>query len=223
MNYIKKDYKKPDIELIEKFKSLPTPAISDVMGRHSCMSNRIRPVYKEARVVGPALTVRAYPSDNLMIHVGLKMAVAGDILVVDAGGYSNVGLWGEVMTICAQTKGVKGLVIDGGIRDCKELEELDFPTFSAGINARGGFKSDPGSVNCPISCGDVVVNPGDIIVADENGIVVVPLDNAVEIYEKAVLRVQSEEIIKEQLRQGIEIFDILELDKQLAELHIIEL
>lgn len=220
MNYIRKSFNRPEKDLIEKFKNIPTPILSDVMGRYRCMDNSIRPVYESARIVGTALTVKTYPSDNLMIHAGVKLAEPGDVLVVDAGGFTNAGLWGELLTLAAQMREIKGLVIDGGIRDCKEIEEMDFPVFSKGINARGGYKNNPGSINCTISCGGISVNPGDIIVGDENGVVVVPLENAYQVYEKAIDKLKAEEVIREKMNEGIELFDILNLKEQLEKLNI---
>jgi len=220
MNQIIREFTRPSKDIIAKFADIPSAIISDVLGRYNCMDNRIKPVYPKARVVGPAFTVRTYPSDNLMIHLALKLAEKGDLLVVDAGGYPNAGLWGELMTVAALQKELVGIVIDGGVRDRSEIEELGFPVFCAGINARGGYKSNPGALNCAISCGGIAVNPGDIIVADENGVVAIPQDEAESTLLKAQQKMIAEAELIKKMRQGIELFELLGLDEELKRLNI---
>lgn len=220
MNCIRTNFIRPDKRLIEKFSKISTPTVSDAMGRHFCMDSSIKPIYKNAKVVGPAFTVKTYPSDNLMCHIALKMAMPGDVLVVDAGGYSNAGLWGELMSIAAKIKGLAGIVIDGGVRDCNEIEAMDFPVFAKGINARGGYKTNPGSLNCTIACGGIAVDAGDIIIADENGVVVIPRTSAEEVYERSIKKVEDEKQIKERLFKGEALFDLLDLEKAVTKLNL---
>ena len=220
MYIIRKTITRPDAALIEQFKDLPTPLLSDVMGRHHVMDAGIRPVYKGAKICGPAFTVRAYPSDNLMIHAALKFAQNGDVLVADAGGFPNAGLWGEIMTVNAQRKDIAGLVLDGGCRDIDELEERGFPVFARGINARGGFKLDGGSVNEPISCGGVCVQPGDLVVADVCGVCVVPRDDMDEVLALACKKLNVEETMMKKLAAGEDFYDITGMDEILRKIGV---
>ncbi len=218
-NFIR-SFERPSNTWINKFSQVPTPVIGDVMGRQNIMDARIRPAWAGARIVGPALTIMTYPSDNFMIHVGVTLAQEGDILIVDAGNYQNAGLWGEILTINAMQRKVKGIVIDGAVRDVKEIEELQFPMFASGINARGGYKSNPGTVNKPVSCGGVAVCPGDLIVADENGVAVIPRLDIEGIYEECVEKMNSESKIIEQLKQGKDTFEIMNMQDTLDKLGI---
>lgn len=220
MNNIRTTVERLDENLIAKFSSISTPTLSDVMGRHFCMDSSIKPIYTKAKIVGSAFTVKTYPSDNLMCHIALKMAMPGDVLVIDAGGYTNAGLWGELMSIAAKLKGIAGVVIDGGARDCREIEEMGFPVFARGISARGGYKINPGSINNPVACGGISVGPGDIIVADENGVVAIPKEDANNVYDKALKKIKQEEEIKEKLLEGKELFSLLSLDSVVKQLNI---
>jgi 4-hydroxy-4-methyl-2-oxoglutarate aldolase len=220
MYTIRKRIERPDPILTQQFQELATPLLSDVMGRHHVMDAGIRPVYKGATICGPAFTALAYPSDNLMIHAALKFAERGDVIVADAGGFANAGLWGEIMTVNALRKGVAGLVIDGGCRDIDELEACGFPVFARGINARGGFKLDGGSVNDAVSCGGVCVQPGDLIVADACGVCVVPRTDMKEVLKLALEKLASEETMKARLRGGEDFFDITGMEAYLEKLGV---
>lgn len=221
MQTFNRTFERPAKEWNEKFANIATPIIGDVMGRQNIMDFRIRPIWSGARCVGPALTVMTYPSDNLMIHLGVSLAQEGDILVVDAGNYPNAGLWGEILTINAMYRNIGGLIIDGGVRDIKEIEELGFPMFASGINARGGYKSNPGTVNMPVSCGGVAVCPGDLIVADENGVAVIPKDDIEIVYDKCLEKIEAEQKIMEQLKLGRDTVEIMNMEKELDKLGIL--
>jgi 4-hydroxy-4-methyl-2-oxoglutarate aldolase len=215
-----RSFERPDKKWYEKFADIATPIIGDVMGRQNIMDNRIRPIWTGARCVGSALTIMTYPSDNLMIHLGVSLAQEGDILVVDAGNYPNAGIWGEILTVNAINRKIGGIVIDGGVRDIKEIEELGFPMFAFGINARGGYKSNPGTVNRPVSCGGVAVSPGDLIVADENGVAVIPKDDIEIVYVKCLEKIESELKIIEQLKLGKDTLEIMNMEESLVKLGI---
>ncbi|MEH7097230.1 4-carboxy-4-hydroxy-2-oxoadipate aldolase/oxaloacetate decarboxylase [Neobacillus vireti] len=221
MQTFNRTFERPAKEWNGKFANIATPIIGDVMGRQNIMDFRIRPIWSGARCVGPALTVMTYPSDNLMIHLGVSLAQEGDILVVDAGNYPNAGLWGEILTINAMYRKISGLIIDGGVRDIKEIEELGFPMFASGINARGGYKSNPGTVNMPVSCGGVAICPGDLIVADENGVAVIPKADIAEVYEKCLAKIEAEQKIMKQLRQGKDTLEIMNMENELDKLGIL--
>ncbi|MDQ1002030.1 4-hydroxy-4-methyl-2-oxoglutarate aldolase [Neobacillus niacini] len=213
-------FERPNKEWNEKFANIATPIIGDVMGRQNIMDHRIRPIWTGARCVGTALTIMSYPSDNLMIHLGVSLAEEGDILVVDAGNYPNAGVWGEILTVNAMQRNIGGIIIDGAVRDIKEIEELGFPMFASGINARGGYKSNPGTVNMPVSCGGVAVCPGDLIVADENGVAVIPKVDIEMVYEMCLTKMKAEQKIMEQLKLGKDTLEILNLEESIEKLGI---
>ncbi len=220
MYTVRKQIDRPDEALVAKFKEIPTPLLSDVMGRHQVMDHAIRPAYKGARICGPAFTAKVYPADNLMLHVALKFAQAGDVLVADAGGYANAGLWGEIMAVNAVRKRLGGLVIDGACRDIEEIEGLGFPVFARGINARGGFKLDGGSVNEPIACGGICVHPGDLVVADVCGVVVVPRQDAADVLALVAKKTAWEREIVQRIRDGEDFYDITGMDRYVASIGV---
>lgn len=173
-------------KLIEQFRKIVTPHISDSMNRIHGVSSKIIPHHKKGKLVGTALTVKTRPGDNLMIHKAINMTQPGDVLVIDGGGDMNQALFGEIMLRMCQARGVAGLVIDGCIRDIKAFREDTFPVFARGVTHKGPYKQGPGEVNVPVSIGGLIVNPGDIILGDEDGLVTIPQDEAEMILEKAI-------------------------------------
>ncbi len=189
-------------ELAGAFYGIPTGNLSDAMGKKGNMSSAIRPVYPRAKMAGPALTLTCHPADNLTIHKAIELASEGSVLVVYAGGYAEAGLFGAIMSLAAKVKGIAGAVIDGGCRDAEEVEEMDFPLFARGLNPGGTVKETLGAIDVPIQCGGVVVNPGDIVVGDRDGVVVVPAGQAAEVLANARAIVEKEIRVREQLQQG---------------------
>ena len=178
----------PDPEIMMQFKNIPASNTCDVMGRNAAMNPRIRLVSspKDQMMVGPALTVKARGGDNLALHAALNMAQEGDVLVVSNEEESTRALMGEIMMAYLRyTKKVAGIVMDGPIRDIDEIGKWDFPVYATGTTPGGPYKEGPGEVNVPISCGGVSVNPGDIILADPDGIIVIPRRDAAQILEDA--------------------------------------
>lgn len=193
-NRIIKEWKRPDKEMIEAFKGLPSSNVGDVMGRMFAMDYSIKPVNKPGvNLVGTAFTVRTHPADNLMVHKALDMAQPGDVIIVDACGDMGNAILGEIMCHYAKSKGIAGFIVDGSVRDLYSIAEMGFPVFAKGGSPRGPYKEGPGEINTLISCGNVAINPGDIVVADDDGVVVVPLENAVDILEKAKKKQRAEE------------------------------
>lgn len=186
--------KKLDPKLVQQFAPYGVANIGDAMGRFNIMEHHIKSVnLPGVKLVGSAVTVRLRPGDNLMLHKALDMAMPGDVLVVDVQGSTRNGLWGALMTETAMAKGVAGLVMDGGIRDAAEIRALGFPVFTRAVIAAGGDKDGPGEVNTPISCGGVPVFPGDIVVGDEDGIAIVPREQAAGILKKVADIVVNEQ------------------------------
>ena len=160
-------------ELLEKTGCL-TGNVGDCVGRAAAMAAEVRSLSAGMKVIGPALTVRVSPGDNLMIHKALTLARPGDVMVIDGGGVTSVALLGALIVKTAIKIGLKGMIVDGSVRDAAEIRELRFPLFARGINPNGPDKEGPGEISFPISCGGRIVNPGDIIVGDDDGVVVVP-------------------------------------------------
>ena len=181
-------------EILEGFQGCSSTAIADVVGKMFTMSSGIKPLYAPIQpIVGSAVTVRVPPGDNLMTHIALSYMQEGDVLVVDARGDMEYCLGGALMGAIAKGHGVKGFVLDGAYRDMEELKGIDFPVFALGLQAKPSpRKVGPGEINTVIDCGGVPVRPGDVIVADEEGIVVIPLEYAEAVLEKVRQRIQKD-------------------------------
>jgi regulator of RNase E activity RraA len=169
---------RPTKELLEQFRTVVTPHISDNGNRMNAVSHALRPYHQGGKLVGAALTVRTRPGDNLMVHKAIDLAEPGDVIVVDAGGDLTNSIAGEIMKCIAQQKQIAGFVIDGAIRDVSAFAGDTFPVFARGVTHRGPYKDGPGEINVPVSIGGMVVYPGDIIVGDEDGLAVVSPDEA---------------------------------------------
>jgi 4-hydroxy-4-methyl-2-oxoglutarate aldolase len=181
--------------------------VYEASGIDGALDPSIRPIYKGARIAGRALPVRTHPADNLPLHLAVAQARPGDVLVVD-GREEMCGYWGEVLAIAAQTCEVAGLVIDGGVRDIAEQEELGFPVFSRGVCVRRTGKNFPGIVNGPVTVGGVLVNPGDAVIADADGVVVVPPEIVEATLAASRERVEKETSFIERIRAGESTLDI---------------
>jgi 4-hydroxy-4-methyl-2-oxoglutarate aldolase len=189
---IRLDHPRPARDIVKGFQGLPTTAISDIIDLSSVMRYAIHPLWADiGRIAGPAFTVRTAPHDNLMLHAAIYRAEPGDVIVVEAGDDSMAVAGGNVCAI-AQKRGVAGFIVDGVIRDIGESRANGFPLFARGRSPIPGLKEGPGEINHPIRCGGIVVHPGDIVVADEEGIVVVPLARAAEVLKKAVAKSEAD-------------------------------
>jgi regulator of RNase E activity RraA len=187
---------RPARSLIEGFAGIPVANIADNMNRMSCLDARIRPV-NALPLLGPAFTVKARAGDNLLLHKALDLAKAGDIVVVDAQGDLSNAIMGELMVLWAIKRGIAGFVIDGAIRDIGTIKKLGIPVYAAGITPAGPYKDGPGEINTPISCGGIVIHPGDILVGDEDGVVAIAPTDAIELLEKSRSKSQAEQKIME--------------------------
>lgn len=176
---------RPDKALVERFRNIPVANIDDCMGRIGAVSAEIRPMNK-APLLGTAFTVKVPAGDNLMFHKAMDIAEPGDVVVIDAGGYLDRAIFGELMSNWCRARGIAGVVVDGAIRDCGAISEMtDFSVFARGVSPNGPYKNGPGTINEPISFGGRMVNPGDIIVGDEDGIVVIRPENAADLADAA--------------------------------------
>ncbi|NTZ16534.1 RraA family protein [Paenibacillus sp. JMULE4] len=173
-------------EIIASFKGIAASNIADVMGRFRAMDHAIKSVNKPGiHVVGSAFTVRTHPSDNLMVHKAMDLAKPGDLIVIDASGDMGHAILGELMCHYAKVKGLGGFIVDGPVRDLYAIAEMGFPVFARGGTPRGPYKEGPGEINTVISCGNVPVAPGDVIVGDDDGVVVIPSAEAQEVLKSA--------------------------------------
>jgi 4-hydroxy-4-methyl-2-oxoglutarate aldolase len=197
-------------ELIEALGELGAATLGESGAR--AMRARVAPVWIGARLAAPAYPVRCTPGDNLAIHVAVARAPEGSALVVDVGDLRELGYWGEVLTTAAQTRGLAGLVIDGGVRDVGALEQLGFPVFSSLVALRGATKDKSGAVNVPIRCGGVPVVRGDWVVGDVDGVVVVPGAEVDAVIAAGRARADKEAAMFQALRQGKTTLQLLGLD-----------
>jgi 4-hydroxy-4-methyl-2-oxoglutarate aldolase len=163
-------------EKIAQLRDLGTATVYEAQGAKGALDSGMKPIDPTVRLAGPALTVDARPADNLILHHAVLKAKPGDVLVVDAKGFMEAGPWGDVLTLQAMKLGIAGLVISGCVRDANLIIDLGFPVFCRGLSIKGTGKNQPGKVNVPICIGDAVIRPGDIIVGDRDGLVVVAQD-----------------------------------------------
>jgi len=205
-----------DAALVAEFLGLPVANISDTMSRMFAGGARLRPMHDGTPMSGPALTVRTRPGDNLMIHKALHMAAPGDVIVVDAGGDLTNALIGELMAGNAAHRGLGGIVVDGAIRDARALRAGAFPVYAAGVTHRGPYKDGPGEINVPIAIDGMTVEPGDLIVGDDDGVLCVPFDDAQALLEATHVRMKMEAALVAAIRDGS--YDTAWIDARLREL-----
>lgn len=205
-------------DILEQLKALGAATIHEAQGQTGAMSNEIKPIDPSCRLIGRALTVDTRPDDNLMIHYALTKAKPGDVLVVDAKGFMEAGPWGDLLTLAAMRCGIVGLVIDGCVRDANVILEMGFPVFCKGLSIKGTNKAQPGKVNEPIICGGVAVAPGDIIMGDRDGVVVVKADQAQATLKSAAAREEKENGIRERIEAGESTIQILGLSDKIKSL-----
>lgn len=200
-NRIYDHFRRPPKELADAFRGIPAANIDDCMGRLAAVHEAIKPVGKSG-LVGPALTVKVPAGDNLMMHYAMELVQEGDVLVIDAGGYTNRAIFGELMVSYLITKGIAGIIIDGAIRDSAEIAATGLPVYARGVTPNGPWKNGPGEVNTPIQIGGCTVNPGDIVVADHDGIVFVPQDEAEALLKSVSALMAGEVAVMQGIRES---------------------
>jgi 4-hydroxy-4-methyl-2-oxoglutarate aldolase len=189
---IRRDFQRVAPDVVERASEFAASILADVAGRRGTLDGRIAPVAPSMRMAGPAFTVEVRAGDNLMIHTAITLAKPGDVLVIDGKGDRSCALMGSIMINACRKLGLAGVVIDAAVRDTEELRELGFPVYAVGANPNGPTKFVPGRINWPISCGGIAVNPGDLVVGDADGVVVVEREKAPALLEAAAKKVAEE-------------------------------
>lgn len=182
--------------------------ICEALGNKGYLPSAIKPIAQSMKICGPAYTVQTMPRDNVLLHRAYAYAQAGDVLIANCSGFYEAGYWGDLMSLGAKTKGISGLVIDACVRDADDIEAMGFPVFSRGLCIRGTSNHGDGTLNEPIIIGEVLINPGDIVVGDRDGVVIVPQNKIEETIEKAMAREAKEERTRAELRKGRVSIDI---------------
>lgn len=213
----------PDVlpDTLRALSKLGAATIYEAQGARGALDSGIKPIASAMRVAGPAFTVDTRPADNLMMHYALLKARRGDVLVIDAKGFLEAGAWGDVLTEQAMAIGIAGLVIHGAVRDAAAITAAGFPVFCRGLSIKGTGKHQPGAIDVPVTIGDVRIHPGDIIVGDQDGLVVVARDEVDTVLAQGLAREEKEAAFRARLRDGATTAELLGLNDTLQRLHLV--
>ena len=222
MTHAWKEIRGPDRSIVQAFRALAVATVYEASGRKGYIDNAIRPIGKGFRVCGPAYTVQCAPGDNLMLHKALQRAPEGAVIVAGVGGAYDYGYWGGLMATAGLARGIGGLAIDGCIRDSDEIAKMGLPVFCRGFCIRGTTKGTLGLINYPLNFGGATVFPGDLVLGDDDGMVVVRFEECAEVLDKSRKRVEFEEKKAGQLKGGLSSVELNGLDKVFESLRFVE-
>lgn len=211
-----KEYTKEELkELIRQLSQFSAATVHEALGRIGSVDHEIKPITRGMKVCGPAVTVGNHVGDNVMLHKAIISAQEGDVIVAATGSYKQAGAWGDIMSTACMARGIAGFATDGGVRDIADITRMGFSVFSRSVCINGTVKATLGTLNEPISFGGVVVNPGDIILGDDDGVVVIPRNRLEEAVKKSAEREEKEEVMRQNLKSGMNTVEMLGLSKLL--------